>query len=151
MDPSQPTHQELLQDTIDKFWRVIPPIWRHTRSRVHQIASDKYEITGAQFNILRAIHHGKQSVSDLARFGHISRPAISRTVDSLTSSGLVSRQQDSEDRRHVRLSLTEAGRDLLHGLHGDTHAWMADRLRKLSKDELEIVARALDLIDNTLQ
>lgn len=143
-------YQELLRDTVDKFWQVVPPIWRHTRSRIHQIASDKYSITGAQFTILQAIYHGKQSVSELAVFGHISRPAISRTVENLTSSGLVSRQRDPEDRRYVRLSLTKAGRDLLHGLHDETHAWVADRMKRLNADELQIVARALDLIDRTL-
>jgi len=149
MDSPQPTYDELLQSAIDKFWHVIPPIWRHTHSHTHQIASEMYEITGAQFAILRAIHNGKQSVSDLASFGHISRPAISRTVESLVNSGLVSRQRNPEDRRQVWLSLTEGGRALLRSLHDETHTWMGRRLKQLDAAELEMVTKALDLIDST--
>jgi DNA-binding MarR family transcriptional regulator len=49
------------------------------------------------------------SVKDLSERLGLSLPATSRTVDGLLRRGLLSRQEDTEDRRIKRVRLTEAG------------------------------------------
>jgi DNA-binding MarR family transcriptional regulator len=51
-------------------------------------------------------------LTDLNRHVLLSQPAMSRMVDRLAGRGLIARKADPQDRRGVRLSLTEAGREL---------------------------------------
>jgi DNA-binding MarR family transcriptional regulator len=50
-------------------------------------------------------------LTDLHRRVLLSQPALSRMVDRLVARGLVERCEDAGDRRVVRLTLTEAGRE----------------------------------------
>ena len=53
------------------------------------------------------------SVKELSERLGLSLPATSRTVDGLLRRGLLSRQEDLEDRRIKRVRLTDQGRDMV--------------------------------------
>ena len=57
------------------------------------------------------------SVKELSERLGLSLPATSRTVDGLLRRGLLSRHEDTEDRRIKRVRLTDAGRDVVHRLN----------------------------------
>jgi DNA-binding MarR family transcriptional regulator len=146
MDHPETTRVSLIRESIETFWQTVPPVWRNLKAYTHQTAMQNYQITMAQFSILREIHHGKTSVSQLAEAGHISRPAISRLVDILVRKDLISRLEDPVDRRHVKLSLTTKGELLLAGLFELTHQWMYEKLSLLDDEELNIIIHGLELI-----
>jgi len=140
------TKEEALQHTIDRFWETVPPVWNRVRCHVRASAAETFEISVEQFHILRHIRKGFGSVSELAEAKQISRPAVSQAVDILVEKGLVGRQQDTDDRRYVKLVLTEAGSQLLSSVFQKNRAWMAERLAGLSAQELESVGAALALL-----
>ena len=146
MNENHPTQNETIQVTIDKFWEVIPPLWRGIRKFIHDQAVDEFRITLSQFHILRHIHTGMDSVSKLAKIGRISRPAISRGVDTLVQKGLVTRETDSDDRRHILLGLTPDGKALLEKLFGNTRSWMTDKMESLTNEEMEQINQAFDAL-----
>jgi DNA-binding MarR family transcriptional regulator len=76
-------------------------------------------------------------VGELHRHVLLSQPALSRLVDRLVDRGYVERRADPEDRRSVRLSLTEAGRDKQRQI-GRRHARSVARAvtAAVSPDEL---------------
>ena len=53
-------------------------------------------------------------MGELHRHVLLSQPALSRMVDRLVERGFIERCPDPTDGRGVRLSLTEAGRDMQH-------------------------------------
>ena len=53
------------------------------------------------------------SVKELSERLGLSLPATSRTVDGLLRRGLLSRREDTEDRRIKRVRLTDDGRDVV--------------------------------------
>jgi DNA-binding MarR family transcriptional regulator len=59
----------------------------------------RFGITMEQFHILRHIRRGYRSVKDLAEKKQINRSAVSQAIDALVSKGLVTRIQESGDRR----------------------------------------------------
>ena len=66
-----PSKEILLQQTIDRFWETIPPLWSRIRSHLRSTAAEHFGITVEQFHILRHIHRGKNSVCELAAvIGH---------------------------------------------------------------------------------
>jgi DNA-binding MarR family transcriptional regulator len=141
-----PTSDKTLQQTIDRFWETVPPIWNTVRSRVRSAATQEFEITVEQFHILRHIRKGAHSGSKLADVGRISRPAISQAVDALVNKGLVSRIQSMDDRRYVQLELTPDGAALLDAIFGQARQWMKTKLASLEADDLQAIMSGLALL-----
>ena len=57
-----------------------------------------------------------QSVMQLCAKTLYDQPRLTKTLARMDEAGLVNRTQDSADRRVVRVSLTEAGRERVSGL-----------------------------------
>lgn len=136
---------------LDKFWEVIPPAWFQARARIRGAAAEQFNLTVEQFQVLRRIRRGFDSVSAIADDARTSRPAVSKTVDGLVNRGLVSRLTDSADRRHIRLSLTEEGALMMNGIFDETNAWLDTKFSRLSEPEQEQLLAALDLLHKTLR
>jgi MarR family transcriptional regulator, 2-MHQ and catechol-resistance regulon repressor len=141
-----PPPEELISLTIDRFWETIPPLWNGVKMRLRAAAAEQFGITVEQFHILRHVRKGMSSVSELAEVKQISRSAISQALDALVDKGLITRCQESGDRRYVRLELTAHGRDLLDAIFNQNRAWMAGKLQRLSPAELQQLVQAMDLL-----
>jgi DNA-binding MarR family transcriptional regulator len=90
-------------------------------------------------------------MSELADAKNISRPAISQAVDILVDKGLLTRAQSAQDRRYVDLALTDAGNHLLDTVFKETREWMKERMRALSANELETIAKAMEVMKKMLE
>jgi len=135
----------LLQQTVETFWETFPPFWHRVRAHIRQSA-ELHEISVEQFQILRHIRLGQCSVSKLADAKNISRPAISHGVDSLVNKGIIRRTTDTNDRRHIQLTLTDPGNILLDSIFEDTRQWMMQTLTPLSDEELQTLTQAMDFL-----
>lgn len=138
--------EEILEQTLERFWETVPPLWGYIRSHIRGTATEKFDISVEQFHLLRFIRKGYCSVSELANARNISRPAISHGVDALVNKGLVSRETSQEDRRYIQLTLTEAGNALLDSVFSNTRAWMKDILEDFSQAELEQANRGMEVL-----
>ena len=145
------TSERLRDQTIDRFWETVPPLWNSIRSYIRATATANFDITVEQFHVLRYVRRGTDSVSELATAKNISRPAISQAVEVLVKKGLLTRLQRKEDRRCVDLVLTEAGNDLLDTVFKETRGWMKERMHGLTPDELETIARSMDIMKKMLE
>jgi MarR family transcriptional regulator for hemolysin len=86
---------------------------------------------------------------ELARAIGIEGPTLTRHQDSLEASGLVVRHRDTDDRRAVRVELTEAGERLYAALLKDVIAFNKRLTAGLSDQELGRLNRGLaQLADN---
>ena len=147
-NPAPP--KQLTDEALDRFWETVPPLWGNIRAHIRAVATEEFSISIEQFQILRLIRSGKGSVSELASAKKISRPAISQAVEALVQKGMLTRTQDSEDRRHVQLALTKSGNALLDALFQNTRTWMRAKLASYSRDELENVIRAMESLKRML-
>lgn len=138
-----PSSDDLLTQTMQQFWETVPHLWHHIRARIAREARESFSLTPQQFHILRRIHKGHTSVSGLAEAKHISRPAVSRAVDTLVEKGLVVRTQNPEDRRHIHLGLTPEGEAMLKAIFDEVTAWMREKLSVLEEDELKDIIESM--------
>ncbi len=68
------------------------------------------ELTFVQSNVLMAIEErGELSIKELADALHVTRPSASAMVDRLVEMGMLVREQSQQDRREVRVRLSETG------------------------------------------
>lgn len=142
--------ENLRESAIDRFWETVPPLWNSVRSHIRATATAKFDITVEQFHVLRYVRRGTDSVSELATAKNISRPAISQAVEVLVKKGLLTRVQSKEDRRCVELVLTEAGNNLLDTVFKETRSWMKERMQGLSPEELETIAKSMEIMKKML-
>ncbi|MEZ0396206.1 MAG: MarR family transcriptional regulator [Anaerolineales bacterium] len=136
----------MTQELIDAFWESVPSVWRGTRTRIRAVAAERFGLTVEQFQALRRIRKGMDTVSALAAEGRLSRSQASRAVEALVRRGLVERLTDARDRRHVRLSLTPSGEQTLTGIYAEVETWLAERFARLSEAEAGLLRQALPLL-----
>jgi DNA-binding MarR family transcriptional regulator len=144
------TREDLLDQVTSGFWETFPPYWNMVRAHIRGVASEQYGITVEQFHILRQIRKGIHSGSELAAEKRISRAAISKAVDTLVNQNLISRQENPQDRRFLRLELTAEGATLLAAIFDETRSWMKQNLFSLSEVELESIVQAMTALKKTL-
>jgi DNA-binding MarR family transcriptional regulator len=145
------TSERLRNQAIDRFWETVPPLWNFVRSHIRATVTGNFDITVEQFHVLRFVHRGTHSMSELATAKNISRPAISQAVEVLVKKELLTRVQSTQDRRYVELSLTDSGKALLDAVFKETRHWMKERMSGLNAEELETISRAMDVMKKMME
>lgn len=88
----------------------------------------------------------ERSVKALADSLGVSLAAMSRAIDGLFERGLVSREEDPQDRRMKRVRLTEAGHEVPLALNEGRLSALHELMSSLADDEAQALADALTLI-----
>jgi MarR family transcriptional regulator for hemolysin len=99
--------------------------------------------------IVNALRHGRWTTQlDLARSLGIEGPTLTRHLDNLTESGLITRVRSDADRRAVRVELTEAGEAAYGRMLGAVIAFNERLQGGLTRDDLrrldELLSRLAD-------
>lgn len=103
-------------------------------TRAHAILPK--EITFSQFGVLEALlHRGPLCQSELAGKLLKSGGNLTLIVDNLEKMAFVVRERDEKDRRFIRVSLTEKGRDFIAGLFPKVARSIAREFSTLSPAE----------------
>lgn len=88
-------------------------------SKIYAEALAGHEITPPQLFLLSCLEHNDgQKPRDLAEQVCLDASSLTGLLDRTERAGLIERRPDPEDRRALRIYLTEAGRKNLAGLHG---------------------------------
>ena len=91
---------------------------------------------------------GPMTSSELARQDRISPQSMGVTVAALEQLGLIARDRDPDDGRRIMLSLTEAGRQVVHSRRGARTEQIARALRDgFTPDELAQLRAIVPVIE----
>lgn len=131
---------------------------------LREVALHSIENTGmcfSDFAVLEALlHKGPMAVNAIGAKVHLTSGSITTAVGRLESRGLVTRQNDTADRRSRIVDLTEEGRKTIETLFAAHEADMNQALDVLPGSErmelislLKKVGRAVkgDLVDETMR
>ena len=91
--------------------------------------------------------HGPMTPGALAAHEHIRKPTTTRIIGSLTELGMIERTADPLDGRVAWVQITGTGRKLLQRVRRRNDAFLSDRLKHLSPDEIDTLSRAAELLD----
>lgn len=92
------------------------------------------------------VFRGPIGIGELARIEQVRAPTMTRLVDRLQRDGLVVRERDPEDRRHVRVRATPRGVRLMHAGRERRVRALEKEVAKLSAGDLETLERAAAII-----
>ena len=102
------------------------------------------EVTLTQYRSLVVLaSRGPQGVAALAEAVAVTPPTASRLVDRLVKKGLVRRRTDRQDRRQVRIALTETGRNLIDAVSVRRRQEIAALLATIAPETQRSVVDAL--------
>lgn len=109
------------------------------------------QLTFSQLRLLKLVAlTDSYNISDVAAFLGVSNAAASKAVDRLVRRQLLNRTEAVEDRRAVKLSLSEAGRRLLDQYEALTKEVLAEIFGRFSSEGLRETAKLLDQLSLSL-
>ncbi|ATW27779.1 MarR family winged helix-turn-helix transcriptional regulator [Candidatus Formimonas warabiya] len=113
--------------------------------------SRQYGFTGPQLGVLIGLHHKPfATLSEISQILGLSKSTVSGIVDRLVCQGAVVREIPEDNRRIVRLSLSEEFRknNVLAELKSK---YISDALKGASQDDLEKIITGLDILHKLMK
>jgi DNA-binding MarR family transcriptional regulator len=135
--------------TTDLAHRLRPVIARLARRMRQQAGGDLSPTQGAALNTIAC--HGPLTPSELAAREKIQRPTATRVLARLEEAGLIARAADPADRRSSLVAATPAGDALLAATRKRKDLYLAERLDRLSPEELAVLDRAAGILERVLE
>jgi DNA-binding MarR family transcriptional regulator len=141
-----------LPDTGGRFdsleQEVFLNLWR-TYDRLRLLEDElfaRHDLTPQQYNalrLLRGVHPDTLATLDLANRLVSRAPDITRLLDKLEQRGYVVRDRQADNRRVVRVGITEAGIKLLRELREPLRRCHQRQLGHLSQEKLQALITLL--------
>jgi DNA-binding MarR family transcriptional regulator len=90
--------------------------------------------------------HSGPTHGELAAIEQVAPPTITAVVGKMEAMGLVTRENDSTDRRVTRIRITPAGVEKLDEVRDRRTSWLATQLNTLTVDERRRLVDAADVL-----
>ena len=136
-----------LSSAADRFHSAAIHALRHARRE--DAASG---LTAARLSALSVlVFGGAKTLGELAAAEQVRPPTMTGIVRGLEYEGLARRDPDRRDARVVRVHATAKGKRVLQQARQRRIDALAERLSELDADEIALVRRAADLVDEALR
>lgn len=112
----------------------------------------RYGVTAAQGMALLAIpEDSKLTMNELSEILGLANSTVTTTVDHLTGKGLAHRRQDYEDRRVMRVELTDQGQNLRRALEKEKQEMLEVVLGDIPEGERATIVSSLERVTNVIK
>ncbi len=126
------TREDLLQRTVESLFSLVRQIHRGAAPQDLMLSQAQARL---MFTIAKCSETGI-SVKELARLSHMTPGAITQFADALIEKGFVSREEDPDDRRVVRLRPTAEAQSRMRDFKRGFVASLAGHFDVLTTSEL---------------
>ena len=104
-------------------------------------------VTASQYAALVTISKRRElTLGELAAAEGVAPPSMTRIAARLEQASLVQRRPDPRDRRVALVALSPKGAELLREAFTRRELYLRERLEAMAPDELEVLARAAELM-----
>jgi len=91
------------------------------------------------------------SLNELAEILGLDNSTMSRTVNNLVEKDLVLRETDGNDRRYVKIKLTEEGYELFSSIESSMDNYYKDIMNSIPEEKRSQVIESLKLLDSAIK
>jgi len=122
----------------------------------NKVVRDNGQLLGFDFGIsqlkaLAAFHEDQEyTMGELSKNASVTMPSMTEMIDGLERDGIVERWRDSEDRRVVKVHLTEKGKEMRRKFMMRRRNEFKNIFGKLSKEERDDLVNALEKVSTIL-
>jgi DNA-binding MarR family transcriptional regulator len=131
-DSQPPAAEETQLDDADRLVQLS----RLVQGAFARIA-DRHHLTPVQARLLCVLAQGPRGMTDLARCCGVEKAALTGVVDRAERRGLAERAPVPGDRRALRVTLTDAGRQAAAAFHAAVTAELSQLLSPLASQDRE--------------
>lgn len=111
-----------------------------------------FSFTQSQMKALSAFHEDKQyTMSELSKNALVKMPSMTEMVDRLEADGIMKRNRDTEDRRVVKVLLTEKGKKVHAKLVGRRREEISTVFGQLSSRDQDDLVSSLRKVSTILK
>jgi len=135
-------------DCAQQALALLPTLRKWVTARVNRAGADAC-LSLRQYAALHGIRQGASSPGELARLWQVTPAVITGIIDRLERRDLVRREPDPDDRRRLRLALTDSGLAASAHVERALTDELAAQLAQSTPQELAELGRALDLLQRT--
>lgn len=132
--------EEILEDSIIYI----------TLFNMELIKLSERKIMKTLFRLLLIEQYGNPSMSALGKTLNISKTQMTTKMDELADEGLIERVPDQNDRRVLRIVLTDEGKKFIIEYHKTVTESMNQLLSSFSHKELEELNKSIEVIKNAV-
>lgn len=137
------------KEIFHKFLEFAASVHRVTHELTKNIKSD--DITQVQYGILEYIALSQPvTPSQISDCKYLSMPNTSRELRKLSEKKLIEKFGDKEDRRKQYVRLSKDGEIMMNKAFLCVESRFKDRIQNASKEDLEDIERALDILQKKL-
>ena len=135
----------------DKTLIALRRILRTTEMNARKLARET-GLTTAQLLVLKAIEEtGESTPKAVASETGVSQATATALIDKLEKKGFVHRQRSDQDRRQVRVQITQSGRQTLADAPDPLHDRFVKDFESLPDWERSMILAALERVANLLK
>ena len=133
------------EESAGELLEVIPIVMKEIRSQMRSHGSP--DLTVPQFRTLAFVNRNQGSpLCKVADHMGLTSPSVSTLVDGLIKRGMMTREDQPDNRRRVRLVVTSRGRTILEASSRGTRAYLAKKLSSVSAENREVIVRAMETL-----
>ena len=129
------------------FRQVRDAMWARME---RELAAAGHELTFSQYITLKRLAEGEARASELAQAADLNPGAMTRLLDRLEQKGFTTRVADLEDRRALRVALTESGIRMWADIHQCGLRVRQRALEHMSAEEQDALLRMLAQVRENL-
>ncbi len=134
-----------LEESARKLLEVVPIIMQDIRSEMRSRRA--LDLTVPQFRVLAFVNRNEgSSLWEVAHHMGLTSPTASRLVDGLIERGLMARVINPDDRRRVKLAVTDRGAAILEASTQGTVSYLAGMLRDVDAGDRVIIDKAVETL-----
>ena len=95
-------------------------LWGWMRTLIGYVRSGRPDLTNRQMALLLIVYrtNGPHTVRGLAGILGVSKPVVTRALNTLSALGYLRRERDEKDRRNIFITRTQTRTDFLEGFSG---------------------------------
>jgi len=112
-----------------------------------QVVGHVHQITLVEWRVMICVHDSPMSVAtEVVERTGMEKMAVNRAVSRMANRGLLTRHDDPDDARRVRLKLTKAGERLFREIERGARARAARLMRDLDAARIRELEATLDIL-----
>lgn len=136
------------RETIQNFRKSLRVLEREI---ARELESECCGVSLSQCHVLMEIRElGESTIKDLSEILELDKSTLSRTVDGMLNIGLVNREIDPEDRRFMKLSLTEQGKKLADSINEKCDSYYESVFGLIPQKEHSVIVSVVETIGKTM-
>jgi DNA-binding MarR family transcriptional regulator len=138
-----------IDEVAEGFLKIFPVVIKYFIQLGDKLSDPTYSYQEYQaLHILKEC--GKLPISTVGAMLLISKPRMTVLVDKLTRAGFIKRVPNKEDRRIIKISLTEKGVAFTAAHRQNLKEGVIERFENLSSDEMDDFLSAMNTVQDVM-